>query len=161
MESKFIVDSNVIIHASKSQQGPIALWLTLYRPVFTDVSFYECITRWQPMTKIELLNEKKYIEGLFSAAQVEGRYIESTQIDEISSRATTLSRSYNIKSLDAIIAATAEFFGLILVTADTKKDFAPRLQRLNELGLGRFLLQTYDFANRESIFALWNAQAGI
>ena len=53
---------------------------------------------------------------------------------------------------DARIAATAELRQLTLLTADTRKNFVPRLLKLNQQGQGNFVVLSYAYANREVFF---------
>jgi predicted nucleic acid-binding protein len=157
--NSYLVDSNTIISGSKEPSGQVARWLETQLVYATDISITECLTNWKAVNHPDKLDERISIERFFEFLQSEKRLIASLDDPHIVQRAQFLFRSYNIKPADALIAATAEYYDLILVTADTKKDFAPRLLRLIEQGLGRFRLQTYEFANREAIFGEWNKQA--
>jgi predicted nucleic acid-binding protein len=174
--TNFFIDSQTLIYASKNPSGPIGLWIAREKPFLSDIVKDEVLSSFEfHLNKLisnglsEFLinaknDEKAYLHSIFEVALVEERYIRSTKYHSIVERATFLVENHNIKPKDALIAATAEHFGLILVTADIKKNFAPRLEKLNREGKGNFLLQTYEYGpdgRHEQTFALWNAQAGI
>jgi predicted nucleic acid-binding protein len=152
----YLVDSNTIISASKDPNGEIARWLELQKPFVIDLSERECLYDWPKIDNPERAFEKKFIEKFFAEARNEGRYIESASDQRIYLRATYLNKSHNIKPADAFIAATAEIYGYILVTADHRKDFMPRLEKLNQQGLGNFKLQPYEYNTRIDTFREWN-----
>jgi hypothetical protein len=68
----YLVDTQTIIYASKEQDGPIAQWLALLRPYFTDVSEKECLYDWPKMNDPEKGVEKIYLERLFVETKEEG-----------------------------------------------------------------------------------------
>jgi predicted nucleic acid-binding protein len=152
----YLVDSNTIINASKDPNGEIARWLELQKPFVIDLSERECLFDWPKIDSRERAAEKEFLEDFFTKAKQEGRYIESASDQRIYLRATSLNKSHNIKPTDAFIAATAEINGYILVTADHRKDFVPRLEKLNQQGLGNFKLQPYEYNSRVETFREWN-----
>ena len=125
----YLVDSNTIIHASKAPKGEIARWLKVNKPFVTDVSLHECLERWKRLDEPGKVEEKIYLESFFIKVKKAGRFLETMRHPAVSERAYQLNRNHNIKIKDALIAAAAEIYGHILVTADRKKDFAPRLEK--------------------------------
>jgi predicted nucleic acid-binding protein len=163
MEKTYHVDSNTLIYASKDQNGEIAQWLNLNRPFTCDVVKHECLERWKDIHLSENAAQKIFLEDFFDKAKQEGRYIETNWQEgenPYEARAQEL-QTYGIKDRDAYIAAVAEQKGQILVTADNKKDFAPRLENLNQQGKGDFKLQTYHYhpdGRHIQTFKQWNQE---
>lgn len=160
MEKTYHVDSNTLIYASQKPNGEIARWLEANRPCTSDIVKHECLERWDDINRPENADQKLYLERFFAEAKREGRLIETNWQEKGNSyevRAQEL-QSYGIKERDAYIASVAEQKEQFLVTADNKKDFAPRLEKLNEQGNGNFKVQAYDYTNREQAFKEWNQQ---
>jgi predicted nucleic acid-binding protein len=152
----YLLDSSTIIHASKDIEGQIAKWIAIYLPYLTDVSYRECIEKWKRIDVSGNQSEREYLLILFDEAQLSGRYIDTKLNHAIWLRATELYSRFNIKLEDALIAATAEYFNLTLVTADVRRDFAPRLKRLTEQGLGQFSVLAYEYEQRVAFFEALN-----
>jgi predicted nucleic acid-binding protein len=155
-KNDFLIDSNVLIHASKEPDGSIAKWLRDHKPYVTDLSYYECLKGWKEINNPIYQKEKQFLEGFFANAKEENRYLVTESNEAISQRAIVLNKDHNIKLEDAVIASTAEMYNYTLVTADNKKDFAPRLEKLNEQGKGNFKVQPYEYTTREETFQAWN-----
>jgi predicted nucleic acid-binding protein len=151
---KFLVDSNTLIYASKERQGEIARRIQLVQPYVTDKSYYKCLIDWKSISNEIYQEECAYLTQFFELAEQEGRFIKTDDETLIQARAQQLFHNYNIKLGDDVIAATAELFSLILVTADIA-DFARRLEKLNQQGLGNFKLQPYAYSTREETFRGW------
>ena len=155
-----LVDSNTIIYAAKKPGGAIARWMARLKPFVTDVSYYECLQRWSLIHTPDKALERAFLEAFFIQAQEESRYIEThwwEPENDYAARALEL-QFYGVKERDAYIAAAAERQDCLLVTADNRNDFAPRLLRLNELGKGAFKVWTYPFSPagaHEQLFADW------
>jgi predicted nucleic acid-binding protein len=163
MEKTYHVDSNTLIYASQDQNGEISQWLNVNRPYTNDVVKHECLERWPKINSPEKTSEKKFLERIFAEAKQEGRYIETNWRKEgnpYEIRAQEL-QSHGIKERDSYIAIVAEQKGHILVTADNKNDFGPRLEKLNQQGDGNFnfKLQTYQYhqdGRHLETFKQWN-----
>jgi predicted nucleic acid-binding protein len=156
MEKNYLVDANTLIYASKDQTGAIALWLQLNRPYASDIVKFECLERWAKINSPEKILERKFLEDFVHSSQENDRYVITRWKDPTNSlrlRAEEL-QSHGIKERDSYIAATAEKYGLILVTADIA-DFARRLEKLNQQSLGNFKLQPYAYSTREETFRGW------
>jgi predicted nucleic acid-binding protein len=154
--NSYLVDSNTIINASKEQEGEIARWIDQRKPFVIDLSERECLYGWPNIDNPERAAEKKFLEKFFAEAKLEGRYIEIKQDRSLYERANEiikLDRKITIE--DATIAATAEKYQLILVTADIAY-FARRLEKLNQQGLGHFKVQSYEYGTRIDTFREWN-----
>lgn len=156
MERRFLADSNVLIYAGQKPTGEIARWLQKFRPYLCDVSYWECLLNWKKIALPSKAKERNFLVHLFTSAREQNRYIETTKNPEIEQRAHTLEAHHNLRINDALIAAAAEHFNLILVTADTRRNFAPRLEQLNSAGLGAFKLRVYRYEEREATFSRWN-----
>lgn len=157
-KNNYLVDTQTIIYASKERDGQIALWLKQNKPYATDTSYHESLVKWPEINNPDREAEKKYLERFFAEAKREGRYIETEQDKTILQRAHTLYKEHNIKPDDALIASTAEKNDYILVTADNKKDFSPRLEKLNQQGDGNFKVKAYEYENRNQTFKQWNQE---
>lgn len=108
--NKILVDTNVLINLAEGKEG-IELHLQ-GRELFVSV-----------ITEIELLgfyhiteSEKEYFNSLLDDCSILG------VTEAIKGRAITLKQSHRIKLPDAIIAATAQFLRVELITFD--KGFA-------------------------------------
>ena len=154
--SAFLVDSTVPINASKTPSGVVAQWLERARPKVCSVTAFECFARWKHIEHPAYREEREFLKGFFVTARIENRLIYS-DIADIAARTLELCAADGpaLKPNDALIAATAEHFGLTLGTADGRKNFVPRLRELNAAGKVNFLLRTYDYDDREAVFARW------
>lgn len=160
MEKTYLTDANTLIYAAKEQRGEIALWLKQSKPYVTDVSERECLHDWRDINRSENKAEKQFLENFFLEAKREGRYIQTNKQEKINlyeTRAQKL-QSYGIKKDDAYIASVAEQKGLFLVTADNRRNFAPRLEKLNQQGDGNFKVKAYEYENRNQTFKQWNQE---
>ena len=150
MARNFLVDSNTIIYGSQQTDGSVAQWLLEAKPWVSSISLRECLDDWPLAKHPRFASQRQWLELFFGEVQKHGRLIDATE-PAILSRASAL-EAEGVQPDDARIAATAELRQLTLLTADTRKNFVPRLLKLNQQGRGNFLVLSYAYANREVFF---------
>ena len=103
-----VLDTNILVYFFEGED-------------FVKEFIYQNEVAVSSITYIELLSNKKLTTGY---REIVEEYLQTLFINQTShficETAIKFSLTYNIKAADAIIAATAKFLNLPLVTADTK-----------------------------------------
>ena len=119
----FLLDSNIIIYASKPSYEVLREFIKQNVPSVSFVSVIEVLG-----FNFTSKDERKYLEEFFNNADV---HLIST---EIIKRATSLRQIRNISLADSIVAATTLENNLTLVTHNTKDfDWIEGIQLLDPL----------------------------
>jgi predicted nucleic acid-binding protein len=103
----FLIDTNVFIYAI--EEHPTVKGLLRCSPVLSIISEIELLSK-----KGLPLQEVTSIRQLLKGFQIFGL---TNEIKEVT---IALKQQYSLKTPDAIIVATAKYFGLTLITADKK-----------------------------------------
>lgn len=151
MGENYLIDSNTLIYASQEPEEAVAGFLEICSPYVCDISFRECLIDWPFASRNDFAEQRTWLEKFFDKTKRNGKFLSSD--DPILERRIIELEELGVQPDDARLAVVAEHYELTLVTADNRKNFIPRLEKLNQANSGKFHFLQYAYFQRNQFFA--------